>query len=146
MPNPRNLVTGLDLFGSLIAPREDGEDLPQYQKRVRKAAEAMTERDTASGSWREAREQELEGHLGETARLEPAPEDERLLRRAEEQLFTYDRLSGEEGPFRWPEQNAAGVPPLYNWTRPQGGGVAAPRSLQMTETIVISLSNHAARG
>lgn len=130
----RNLVTALDLFGGMIAPREDGEGLPDYVGRVKTAAEAMSERDTASGDdWRKAREQELEGHLGEPVTLERAEEDPVLLDRAEDQLFTYESLSDREGPFRWPEVNASGPPALYNWTRPSKGGVAAPGDLSLRE-------------
>ena len=132
---PRNLVTALDLFGGLIAPREDGEPLDEYAERVRVAAEAMSERDTAAGdgAWREAREQELEGHLGTEVTLKAAGSDPGLLDRAEEQLFTYESLSEREGPFRWPETNASGPAALYNWTTPAKGGVAAPGSLAMEE-------------
>lgn len=130
----RNLVTTLDLFGGLIAPREDGEPLDDYARRVRTAAETMSERDTASGDdWREAREQELSAHLGTDVTLEQGGKDPDLLDRAEDKLFTYESLSERDGPFRWPETNASGPAALYNWAQPSKGGIAAPRDLPLEE-------------
>lgn len=134
---PQNIQTPLDLFGQLIDPRHEGEPLYAYKERLAHVAEAMLHRDLSpSGekpSWVEAREQELEGRVGQRVDLVAGGEDAELIEEGETKTLNYENLEDREGPFRWPEASMRGVRPYYGWAESEKGGVSVPGSLLLHE-------------
>lgn len=130
---PQNIQTPLDYFGALIDPRQEGEELYAYKKRLAQVAEAMLERDLTPNenkpSWLQAREDELEGRVGERVELEAGGDDPELIEKGESQNLSYENLEDREGPFRWPQQTLRGERPYYGWGKSKKGGVSTPGSL-----------------
>lgn len=129
MSAPANILTGLDLFGSLIDDRRDGELLSEYRSRLGTVASVLTKRDMSDPNWIAHRELELEGRTGKELRLIPGVQDRQLRAEAFGKLLTWKRLESWRGPFRWPEVGAAGRPYYYNDATAVGSGVASPLDL-----------------
>jgi len=129
----QNIITGIDLLGTLIADRETGEELDEYADRMGQVAEQLTTRNLAApgDEWVRAREKELEGRLNAPTTLRHAPGDNELAERANEKLSPESLLG--EAPIRWPDYPASGDPPMFNWTYPENGGVASPGVLKLQE-------------
>lgn len=127
----QNIITGIDLLGSLIADRETGEHLDEYAGRMGQVAEQLSTRNLAApdNEWVRAREEELQGRLGTGVQLTHAPNDNELAQKANEKLAPETLLG--DAPIRWPDYPASGDPPYYNWMYPETGGVGSPDSLQM---------------
>jgi hypothetical protein len=124
-----NFTTPLDLFGSLVTPRRDGESLADYRERVVAVAENLAHRDAASGEWASRRAAEIAGHTGYPTELVSGYRDAELVARAFGELLTYGRLDTWTGPFRWAEAGAPGEPPLYSRGHALRGGVASVADL-----------------
>lgn len=121
----RNLFASIEMLGSLITERYDGEPLDAYRRRVLQTAGVLAHRDAASSDWLADRETEMAGRTGFACRLYHGENDEALLKEARSKLFTYDRMKTWSGPFVWPRYGASGEKTLYNKGAAQGSGVAS---------------------
>ncbi|RME29024.1 MAG: hypothetical protein D6800_03155 [Candidatus Zixiibacteriota bacterium] len=119
----QNILTPLDLFGSLITERKPGESLAAYRQRVEQVAANLALRDRSSPDWVAWRESELSGHLGMPVRLIPGDTDEDLIDEAYARRLTLRRLETLSGPVRWGDIPAGGDAPLYNRAFLKRGGV-----------------------
>lgn len=125
----QNLLTPIDLFGSLVTPRRPGEPLGPYRDRVLAVMGVVAHRDPSADDWVAARERELAGHTGHPVRLVDGSRDPQLLDEAEARLLTWDRLAAHDGPFVWPRPAPSGARTLYNAALPRGSGVATADDL-----------------
>lgn len=127
--DPANILTPLDVFGSLVADRFPGEDLAEYRDRLAKIAEVLTARDGSDPRWITQREQELEGRIGRPVTLIPGGQDPLLRKTAYDSLFTWRRLETWHGAFRWATPGAAGSPVYFNDATAAGSGVGSSQDL-----------------
>jgi hypothetical protein len=130
-----NLLTPLDMMGELIDPRAEDEPLHEYKDRLSDVAGALATRSFANipgeQSWREAREQELQGRVGTSVDLTAAYGDAELIEQADDQALTWDSISDRKGPIRWPRIEARGRPPRFGAGTAAGpGGAATPDTLR----------------
>lgn len=126
----QNILTPLDMIGSMVTPRFEGEPLSVYRNRVLQVAGVIAKRDGSERTWLEEREQELSGRTGYSVKLFPGANDPELLDQAEKSLFTYNSLADWEGLFTWPEKSVSGEFTLYNRVGPTGSGVASANDLR----------------
>lgn len=127
-----NLLTPIDMLGSLIEPRREGEDLLSYRRRVLRVARVAYHRDMSDPEWLAYRTEELSARLGVDVELRPAYDDAELLAAASERLLTWDRVEERELlPAMRPM--AAGRYTLYNMAPAVGSGVGSYLDLELFE-------------
>ena len=120
-----------------MGPRAEDEPLSEYKGRLSDVAEAMAKRSFVGGpnepSWREAREKELEGRVGDTVKLVDGSEDTELIGEADGRALTWDNILDRSGAIRWPAVEPRGKSARYGVGQAAKGGVASPESLRPTE-------------
>lgn len=142
MSTPVNILSPIDMIGSLIEDREPGETLADYRSRLVKVAEALGHADLSDPNWHAFREQELTARAGAPVRLIPGGDDRTLRKEAYGRLLTWRRLASWQGPFRWPEPAASGKAYRYNAAQGLGSGIAAaqdlaPYRVRNTDDVVV---------
>ena len=123
------------MLGGLIDPRAEDEPLHEYKDRLADVAQAMAKRSftdlPGEPSWREAREQELEGRLGTDVQLVDASDDPDLIEEADDRALTWDNITEREGQIRWPAVEPRGKSARHGVGQAKKGGVATSDALQM---------------
>jgi hypothetical protein len=84
-------------------------------------------------SWREAREKELEGRVGDTVKLVDGSEDTDLIEEADSRALTWDNILDRSGAIHWPAVEPRGKSARYGAGEAASGGVASPESLRPME-------------